>query len=140
MHLHGKQLAWVKEACEPGALRHEFQLKLYPMDSGHLPDHLRKQGYFEFSVRGVWFDGKCLGATRLPDFALARIRLWQSGLGRGVAMGSRGASLAFSLLVFRFSLLVFPPCGAAFPRSASFSLLVFRYSCLALSAFGQSCI
>jgi len=84
VHLHGKQLAWVKEACEPGALRHEFQLKLYPMDSGHLPDHLRKQGYFEFSVRGVRFDGKCLGATRLPDFALARIRLWQSGLGGGL--------------------------------------------------------
>ena len=84
VHLHGKQLAWVKEACEPGALRHEFQLKLYPMDPGHLPDHLRKQGYLEFSVRGVRFDGKCLGATRLPDFALARIRLWQSGLGGGL--------------------------------------------------------
>ena len=84
VRLHGKQLAWVKEACEPGALRHEFQLKLYPMDPGHLPDHLRKQGYLEFSVRGVRFDGKCLGATRLPDFALARIRLWQSGLGGGV--------------------------------------------------------
>ena len=51
------------------------------MDPGHLPDHLRKQGYFELGVRGVRFDGKCLGAMRLPDFALARIRLWQSGLG-----------------------------------------------------------
>ena len=84
VRLHGKQLAWVKEACEPGALRHEFQLNFYPANADHLPDHLRKQGYFEFSVRGVRFDGKCLGATRLPDFALARIRLWQSGLGGGL--------------------------------------------------------
>ena len=77
VYRHGSRLAWVKEACEPGALRHEFLFKLYPMDPGHLPDHLWKQGYFEFSVRGVRFDGKCLGATRLPEFALARARLGQ---------------------------------------------------------------
>ena len=84
VHLHGSRLAWAKEACEPGALRHEFQLNFYPANADHLPGHLRKQGYFELSVRGVRFDGKCLGATRLPDFALARIRLWQSGLGGGL--------------------------------------------------------
>ena len=80
VYLHSKRLAWVKEACEPGVLKHEFRLKFYPANARHLPDHLRKQGYFEFSVRGVRFDGKCLGATRLPDFALARIRLWQSAV------------------------------------------------------------
>ena len=79
VRLHGNRLAWVKEACEPGALRHEFQLNFYPANARHLPDHLRKQGYFEFSVRGVRFDGKCLGAARLPDFALARARLGQAG-------------------------------------------------------------
>ena len=84
VYRHGSRLAWVKEACEPGALRHEFQLNFYPANADHLPGHLRKQGYFEFSVRGVRFDGKCLGATRLPDFALTRIRLWQSGLGGDV--------------------------------------------------------
>ena len=84
VRLHGQWLAWVKEACEPGALRHEFQLNFYPANADHLPGHLRKQGYLEFSVRGVRFDGKCLGATRLPDFALTRIRLWQSGLGGDV--------------------------------------------------------
>ena len=76
---HGSRLAWVKEACEPGALRREFQLKLYPVDPGHLPDRLQERGYFKRNARGVRFDGKCLGARRLPDFALARIRLGQPG-------------------------------------------------------------
>ena len=78
VHRHGSRLAWVKEACEPGALRREFWLKLYPTDANRLPAHHRKRGYFIISVRGVRFDGKCLGARRLPDFALARVRLGQS--------------------------------------------------------------
>ena len=77
VYRHGSRLAWVKEACEPGALRHEFQLNFYPADARRLPAHHQKRGYFEFSVRGVRFDGKCLGATRLPDFALTRARLGQ---------------------------------------------------------------
>ena len=78
VYLHGSRLAWVKEACEPGALRREFQLNFYPANADYMPDHLQKQGYFEFRVRGVRFDDKCLGAARLPDFALARARLGQS--------------------------------------------------------------
>ena len=84
VHRHGSRLAWVKEACEPGALRREFWLKLYPADADRLPAHHRKRGYFIISVRGVRFDGKCLGARRLPDFALARARLGQSVPGGGV--------------------------------------------------------
>ena len=79
VRLHGERLAWVKEACEPGELMSPFRLRFYPADAGRLPNHLRKQGYFATSVRGVRFDGKCLGARRLPDFALARIRLGQPG-------------------------------------------------------------
>ena len=78
VYLHGKRLAWVKEACEPGALRREFLLKLYPANAYRLPDDRRKRGYWTIRVRGVRFDGKCLGAARLPDFALARARLGQS--------------------------------------------------------------
>ena len=70
-HLHGDRLAWVKEACEPGALRHPFRLRLYPADAGRLP--------FGLGASGVRFDGKCLGAARLPDFALDRVRLGQQG-------------------------------------------------------------
>ena len=77
VHLHGGRLAWVKEACEPGTLRREFLLRLYPADTGRLPSHLRERGYLELGARGVRLDGQCLGARRLPDFALARIRLGQ---------------------------------------------------------------
>ena len=79
VHLHGKHLAWVKEACEPGALMSPLRLALYPADASRLPDHHQKRGYFELGVRGVRFDDKCLGAAQLPDFALARARLGQPG-------------------------------------------------------------
>ena len=79
VYMHGERLAWVKEACKPGELMSPFRLRLYPADAGRLPDHLRKRSYFATIVRGVRFDGKCLGARRLPDFALARIRLGQPG-------------------------------------------------------------
>ena len=79
VYLHGKRLAWAKEACESGALAREFLLKLYPANADRLPERLRKRGYWTIRVRGVRFDGKCLGATRLPDFALARVRLGQPG-------------------------------------------------------------
>ena len=72
---HGQRLVWVKEACEPGALMREFLLKLYPPQG---------RDYIEFEAYGVRFDGKCLGAMRLPDFALARVRLGQRTLGEGM--------------------------------------------------------
>ena len=84
VHLHGKRLAWVKDACEPGALRRKFRLKLYPADANRLPDHHRKRGYFELVVRGARFDGKCLGAARLPDYPLAQVRLGQFVPGGGM--------------------------------------------------------
>ena len=79
VRLHGNRLAWLKVACEPGALMHPFRLALYPVDADRLPNHFRNRGYFELGVRGVRFDSKCLGARRLPDFALTRIRLGQQG-------------------------------------------------------------
>ena len=84
VYLHGNRLVWVKDACEPGAMMHKFRLELYPADAGRLPAHHQKRGYFIINASGVRFDGKCLWATRLPDFALAQIRLWQSVLGWGL--------------------------------------------------------
>ena len=83
VYLHGQRLAWVKEVCEPGALMSPFRLALYPADASRLLDHHQKRGYFEVSARGVRFDGKCLAAAPLPDFALARVRLGQSAPGGG---------------------------------------------------------
>ena len=84
VHLHGDRLAWVKEACEPGELLFPFWLAFYPVDAGRLPESRRRWGYFALDARGVRFDGKCLGARRLPDFALARVRLGQHGPDGGV--------------------------------------------------------
>ena len=78
VYLHGSRLAWVKEACEPGALRRKFWLKFYPVEARFLRPPLRERGYIESEAYGVRFDDKCLGATRLPDFALVRARLGQS--------------------------------------------------------------
>ena len=80
-YLHGGRLAWVKEACEPGELMPPFWLKLYPADAERLPNHRQVWGYIELDAHGVRFDGKCLGARRLPIFALSRIRLGQSAPG-----------------------------------------------------------
>ena len=79
VYLHSGRLAWVKEACEPGALRRKFQLEFHPADAYRKRGY-RKRNYFA-RVHGARFDGKCLGAARLPDFALARARLGQSALG-----------------------------------------------------------
>ena len=78
VYLHGQRLVWVKEACEPGELMSPFWLALYPADARRLPEFRWPWGHFELDVRGVRFDGKCLGAARLPNFALARVRLKQS--------------------------------------------------------------
>ena len=78
VYLHGDRLAWVKEACEPGALMLPFWLKFYPVDKSRLIGLLKERGYAGTNASGVRFDGKCLGAARLPDFALARARLGQS--------------------------------------------------------------
>ena len=78
VYLHGDRLAWVKEACEPGALMPPFWLKFYPADKSRLIGLLKERGYAGTNASGVRFDGKCLGAARLPDFALARARLGQS--------------------------------------------------------------
>ncbi len=79
VYLLGDRLAWVKEACEPGELMSPFQIRLYPADAGRLPSGLRERGYFGLSASGVRVDGNCLWGTRLPDFALTRIRLRQPG-------------------------------------------------------------
>ena len=85
VYLHGDRLAWVKEACKPGELLFPFRLAFYPADPGRLPEPRQRWGYFELDARGVRFDGKCLGARRLPNFALARARLGQYAHGGGVA-------------------------------------------------------
>ena len=82
VYRHGGRLAWVKEACEPGALMREFLAQRFTRWMRRVCCAIlarRSGAILNFEARGVRFDGKCLGAARLPDFALARARLGQPG-------------------------------------------------------------
>ena len=76
VYLHDGRLAWVKEACEPGALMFPFRLAFYPVDASRA---FPRQGKNIKLVYGVRLDGKCLGAARLPEYAVSRVRLRQRG-------------------------------------------------------------
>ena len=79
VHRRGSRLVWVKEACKPGGLLPPYWLRLYPVDA-HLLRHTRQdRDYIEFEAYGVRLDDKCLGAARLPDSGLSRVRLGQRG-------------------------------------------------------------
>ena len=79
VYRHGSRLLWIKEVCEHGELMSPFWLALDLAGPGRLPESRQRWGYFMIGAHGVRFDGKCLGATRLPDFTLARVRLGQAG-------------------------------------------------------------
>ena len=77
VYLHDGRLAWVKEACEPGALMFLFQLAFYPVDASRVSPFRQSQGNNIKQVYGARVDGKCLGAARLPEYAVSRVRLRQ---------------------------------------------------------------
>ena len=79
VHRRGSQLVWVKEACKPGGLMPPYWLRLYPVDAQLLRHTRPDRDYIEIPAFGVRLDGKCLGAARLPDSGLARVRLGQRG-------------------------------------------------------------
>ena len=77
VYRHGSRLAWVKEACEPGELLRLFRLAFYPVDASRVVPHRQRQGNNIKVVYGARVDGKCLGAARLPEYAVSRVRLRQ---------------------------------------------------------------
>ena len=77
VYRHGSRLAWVKEACEPGALMRLFWLAFYPVEASRVVPHRQRQGNNIKMISGVRVDGKCLGAAQLPEYAVSRVRLGQ---------------------------------------------------------------
>ena len=77
VYRRGSRLAWVKEACEPGELLRDFRLAFYPVDASRVSPHRQWQGNNIKVISGVRLDGKCLGAARLPEYAVSRVRLRQ---------------------------------------------------------------
>ncbi len=75
---YGGRLVLVKERCQAGDLAAPFQADIYPADGRELPAGRRAAGFSgSGEIWGVKFDGKCLAATALPDYAIARIRVYQ---------------------------------------------------------------
>ena len=81
VHRHGRELAYVKEQCQPEDTREPFFLRATPVDAADLPPERREQGNmkldFPFDVRGVQVMTTCFAARRLPDFPIAAIETGQ---------------------------------------------------------------
>ncbi len=81
VYLSDNTLTYVKEPCAPADIEARFFLHLDPVDLNDLPGHRRQYGFdnldFSFDGRGVIFDGKCMAAIALPEYAIARVSTGQ---------------------------------------------------------------
>ena len=70
-------LVYVKEPCASADTEARFFLALFPADGNDLPGRRKQHGFdnldFDFAERGGIFDGKCMAAAALPEYAIARI-------------------------------------------------------------------
>ena len=82
VHLDRNRLIWRREPCSPEDTRGYIFLHVVPKDVNDLPEDRRRHGFdnldFHFHTRGAIFDGKCLAAVSLPDYAIAAFRTGQS--------------------------------------------------------------
>ena len=77
VYLSENELIYVKEPCARADTEARFSLHLYPVDANGLPEHRRQYGFdnldFDFDIRGVIFDGRCMARVPLPEYDIARI-------------------------------------------------------------------
>ena len=82
VHLDRNGLIWRREPCSLEDTLGSFFLHVVPKDVNDLPEDRRRHGFdnldFYFYTRGAIFDGKCLAAISLPDYAIAAFRTGQS--------------------------------------------------------------
>lgn len=76
-----RALIYVKEPCAPSDAAPLFFLHVTPERRIDLSDERRELGFdnldFEFSLRGMMFDGKCVASVPLPDYEIATARTGQ---------------------------------------------------------------
>ena len=81
VYLGDGRLAYFKEPCAAADTAALFFLHLFPASDGDLFEEGKEYGFnnmdFEFSRRGVRWDGKCLAMVALPDYEIALIRAGQ---------------------------------------------------------------
>ncbi len=81
VYVNENSLFYFKEPCAPADTEALFFLHLIPADEDDLPDHRKRYDFdnldFDFEWRGVIFEGKCMAAIALPEYAITRIRTGQ---------------------------------------------------------------
>ena len=81
LYLAGDRLVYAKEPCGRADVRERFFLHVFPAADGDSASGSRERGFdtldFEFWWQGVLWEGVCLAAVTLPDYAIARLRTGQ---------------------------------------------------------------
>lgn len=83
----GRTLTYVKEPCADSDVEQPFFLHITPERADDLPTDRRELGFdsrgFDFRLRGIVFDGKCVAQVPLPDYPIASVRSGQWVRGEG---------------------------------------------------------
>ena len=81
VYFGGGLLAFAKAPCRAEDVTARFVVHLFPAASKDLPANRQQYGFdnldFDFDEHGVIFDGKCLAALALPDYAIVRVEAGQ---------------------------------------------------------------
>ena len=81
VYVNKKRLIFSKAACTERDVVAPFTLRVTPVDVNDLDEHLRKQGFeeftFNFSEHGGWIGDSCLVMHELPDYAMLSITTGQ---------------------------------------------------------------
>ena len=72
LHLDGRTLTLVREACAPDDVADRFFVHVHPADGGG-----REAIDFRFRERGVVHDGKCMASVELPGYPVRSVRTGQ---------------------------------------------------------------
>ncbi len=80
-------LIYAREPCAPSDVENPFFIHVTPMRESDLPDERKQYGFdnwgFDFLLRGIVFDGKCIAQAPLPDYPIASLRTGQWIRGEG---------------------------------------------------------
>lgn len=84
---NAQTLTYIREGCATSDAAAPFFLHVTPRRANDLPDDRREFGFdnhdFDFRLRGIVFDGKCVAQVSLPERPVASIRTgqWERGTG-----------------------------------------------------------
>lgn len=80
-------LIYIREPCAPPDAENPFFIHVTPERESDLPSERQELGFdnwgFDFPLRGIVFDGKCVARAPLPDYPIASIRTGQWVRGAG---------------------------------------------------------